>query len=190
MRDGDDNILEELNCFLERKTLAERVCRYLSYEYCGKLDPNSMSTDAINKYIIDFYLKDNNSEDHYNNLIKDLLVFKSFKEDLQFNINNDEFIRNTIYKMFSVPIAMGSIVFAMEKFIKENYKPNFDVLWDYYSVFFIIFIFVIARMYWLSFKRNSPEKKLRSVNQAILILENIKEGIINKNISTLNDNVE
>lgn len=188
MRNEDQNTLEKLNYFLEKKTLSERVCRYLSYGYCKKLDPKSMSTDAINKYMIDFYLKDNNEKDHYNKLRNDLLVFKSYKEDLKFNINNDEFTRNTIYKIFSVPIAMGSIVFAMEKFVQENYKPNFDILWDYYSIFFIVFVFVIARMYLLSFKRNSSEKKLRSVNQAILILENNKEDIINKNKSLLSDN--
>lgn len=160
-------------------------------KYCFTGKPlnslNIMSKKEIEDYIDKYYIKANSIKEEY--LISDLIACKSYRDSLEFSFRLDEFLLNCIAIFTAIMAIMIAVMLTVANteinltvgyskisgsLISKANKTNTVLNGRIYLVVFVgvIFWFLIK---W--FSEAIPTNKIRSLNNAIYIIESIKEDI-------------
>lgn len=164
----------------------------LSYKikssYSNKIidDPQYMNVKDIMWYFYENY-KFNQKIDQ-GKLLNDIVVFKSYKEDLKVKIDKD----NLLFESFAGFITIIAIAIAIAvgflsidpkvvglkikelKKIKDFYITNFDFVFNMLKVLIVASIIYVI-IYLIATERFSKYNKLMTVNNIIYNLETIKD---------------
>lgn len=143
-----------------------------------KSDLRSMTNKNIMEYIRNSYIiKD---EIEIGKLINDLVIFKTYKYNFEISLDDDNYLMN----VFGIQIAILTIVFMMDSddtFVLKMIK--------------ISILSVLIYKNWKSYyderlKETSKLNRLRTINNAVNILEAIKEDIYNNEKTTVSNEFE
>lgn len=165
------------------------IKKYLErYEYTD--NPREMSVDKISEYLHVNYV--NNSTINKNKLINDLVVFKSYKNYLEIEVDNDKYFWEFIFKYYTMTLAMVTIFLAFLSVSPERTQGTGLELWIQYKLEqindglnIVIFISCLILFYLVSVPighliatdRKSDSNRLKTVNNVINTLEAIKESL-------------
>lgn len=139
---------------------------------------NKLNIDQIKEYIYNnYYVKSSRVETiNRDELLKDLIVFKAYKEDLEITIKNDSLIKD----IFTLFISVLGIYVSIPSILQEigtnrlETANNGDtiILIGFATIFIVVFsvIWVFIRT-----DKKSDSSRLKVVNYGIYTLEVIKE---------------
>lgn len=160
----------------KRKIFPDKVKYKLAY---GKTKHLSFSNEEILDYIKHNYIK--NDDIIEENLLNDLITFKTFKTDREVLIRHFDVIQNGISAFLSLLAVIMSFSAAClsSKFISKYVIRQDFTIWivKYIFAVFMVFslmflIFVLARV-----GKNSASYDLKFIDNAIYTLETIKEDM-------------
>lgn len=179
-----------MKCFWKNKNpetnFIDNINYKLSYAYKvekGNKTNTLYSIKNLNIYQIKEYIyKNYYVEPIYNNyyvkssrvkiinrdkLLKDLVVFKAYKEDLEISIKND----NLFIVFITISLNMLSIIVDVGTKLKNLNKENLV------DIFFVIGYFLVVLSIWMIITKGkkSDSSRLKVVNYGIHTLESIKE---------------
>lgn len=189
--------------------LVENINYKLSYDYeIEKPDKfitiNSLKVEKIKDYIYkNYYVKSDDIDNiDKDKLLKDLVVFKAYKEDLEINIGNDSLIKDIITIFLSVLAIFVSIYSIsqktnsydiiintitnipntdLNKIISANninnasfIENNKELLVQISLILIMILLFIVMWSFIIRGKKSDSER-LKVVNYGIHTLEAIKE---------------
>ena len=152
-------------------------------------NPSDLFPKDLTKYIKNNYLEKEPLEKE--KLINDLVVFKSYKAYIEEFVKKDASFSNFISEISNLFIGLTAVIIAMGKdeytvtnnstiknvcFIVKSKQPKGFIDLFYLFLFLMIIRFVI---YILSVSRHDYSERLKTVNNAIYILEALKEEIYN-----------
>ena len=158
---------------------------HLSHSLNFKNDPQEMNLKEIKEYIEDNYV---NSE--YINkyeLINDLNIFKSLREELKIKCESDKFYTDTLSLMITVfsifsAVAVGflsvdeKIVEIKNRNTEAFYTANINFVFNSIKIILIMaaiyFVFYYLRVY-----KRSGINRLKTINHVVFTLETIKENL-------------
>lgn len=171
--------IEESNLDGEKNSnsdLVENINYKLSFEYEVKNTDtittiNNLNINQIKDYINkNYYEKFNKIDDiDRDKLIKDLVVFRGFKEELEINLKNEDLF--SFFMMFLLNIT--SVVLNLNKSLQiVDSKIIVDTM-------FLITIILGFSIIWLFIRtgKKSDSSRLKVVNYGLQTLEVIKEEI-------------
>ena len=149
----------------------------LSYEKGENL--KKLKTDEILKYVNDNYINDKDFKKE--NLINDLICFKTYKDDLEKDIRNQNIFSEFLSSVST--IAIGILT-------SEKTKSIEDIM-----LVLIVFVTYTSLRYtflYIATGRKSASNKLVTVKNSIYILETLKDEMVaeNKVFDTKNFNLE
>ena len=141
---------------------------------------NSLNIEQIKDYIYNnYYVKFKSCKTiKRDKLLKDLVVFKTYKEDLEIKIKNDSLIKDhfdLFLKVITIYISLHSISLKISN-NAENDK-------DYIAGLLIVITFIIVfSVIWtfITTGKKSDSTRLKVVNYGIHTLEAIKEEMDRK----------
>lgn len=139
----------------------------IEYELSYLLSPNcrtftALKKDEIINYVNEYYFRKNQID--YDNLINDINVFKSYRDDVDINVRKE----NDINWLFTILIAIVTI------FTNNLKGDNAD------EIKFIYFLIVAVEVTIYSLATNgshSKAYKLKVINNVIYTLETIKKDM-------------
>lgn len=153
-------------------------------------NPREMSADKISEYLCVNYV--NNSTINKNKLINDLVVFKSYKNYLEIEVDNDKAFWEFIFKYYTMTIAIVTIFLAFLavpperiqgtgleiwlQFKLELIKDDFNIV-KYISRLILFYFVSVLIGYLVTTDRKSDSNRLKTVNNVINTLEAIKESL-------------
>lgn len=157
----------------------------IEYELSYLLSPNcrtftALKKDEIINYVNDYYFRNNQID--YDNLINDINVYKSYRDDVDINVRKE----NDFGQFLTIIIAIIAILVSIIKF-------NNDIIKD-----LILALILLALAYYLYFwattGSHSEAYKLKVINNVIYTLEAIKEdmdknGYASMKYTEINSNV-
>lgn len=152
-------------------------------------NPSDLFPKDLTKYIENNYLEKEPLEKE--KLINDLVVFKSYKAYIEEFVKKDASFSNFISEISNLFIGLTAVIIAMGKdeytvtnnstiknvcFIVKSKQPK-----DFIDLFYLFLSLMIIRfvIYILSVSRHDYSERLKTVNNAIYILEALKEEIYN-----------
>lgn len=150
---------------------------------------NTMSTDKIEDYVENNYIKADSFKKE--DLLADLIVFKTYKENLEVAFRLDEFVLNciaigtaiiaiTMTISSSFPGASLKIVKIGSKILGEitTKKVVSNTVWSGSKILSIVYWVIVY--YLFKWKVSStPTSKIKTLNNSIYILEALKEDMYN-----------
>lgn len=180
----------------------------IEYELSYLLSTNRRTFTALKKveiinYVDEYYFKKNqiDYDNFYDNLINDINVFKSYRDDVDINVRKE----NDFYQFLTIAIAIISILASnfkvdnTDKIIKDLliYDLIIKVLFIK-DIFIALIPFALAGYAYFMFTNvsHSESNKLKVINNVIYTLEAIKEDMdkngdsgmeSNEIISTVNE---
>lgn len=145
---------------------------YLSNESDRDLD--KMDIICLNNYLNRFYLK----ADKINkkNLVSDLVTFKTYRDELELHLRYIDLFLNVV----AIIVASSSLLITSKSFWREslfpllgenNFIPNILMFLAWTAAVAGLAIFVIWN------KKDETPYKLKNIDNAIYILEAIKEEL-------------
>lgn len=152
-------------------------------------NPSDMTISQFSDYITENYTKKNTIEKV--ELINDLVVFKSYKAYLEEFVKKDASFSNFISEISNLFIGLTAVIIAMGKdeytvtkdstiknvcFIVKSKQPK-DFIDLFYLFLFLMFIRLV--IYFMRVSKHDNSEKLKTVNNAIYILEALKEEVYN-----------
>lgn len=150
----------------------------LSYSYNCKSNLEDMFDEEVREYTKYNYFT--NEKIIFNNLQKDLLAFKLYKEDIKLKMSADK----NVLSFLSVTGTVLSPLITLYSY-KNNVENKSITFWEYIlrhsekdiylDTFFIISVIFVLLIYFIDFKR--LDEKLNCLNYSINILEAIKEDL-------------
>lgn len=169
-------------------TMLNRQGRYyhLSHSLNNKIDPQEMSLKEIKEYIEDNYV----NSDYINKyeLVNDLNIFKSLREELKIKDETDKFYTDVIsfiVTIFAISSAVAvGFLSVEEKVVKLRkcnvnafYVANFDYIFKVMK--FLPIVGVIYILYcFMRVSKRSFSNKLKTINHAVFTLEAIEENLV------------
>lgn len=172
----------------------------LSYEFKNSDEKIITSpTDMENQDIIDHIQKKYLNEPTIEKvkLINDLVVFKTYRDNLDIEINNEDIFPNLLSNFMTVYVAFLSVEIAnksdyLSKILKLN-EANSDIsamsdkmheitgnILVIFSAIIVISL-VITIFYAIETGKKSNSNKIKTVNNAIHILEALKDEMVKEN---------
>ncbi len=150
-----------------------------------------ISISEIHDYITDNYT--NEKTVFKENLIKDLVAFKSYKEYLEINTKEESFFFSFIGQFISIYSALLAISITNNKLIEKFSISIFPISINFggigktglsentVTILFMLFVIAIFLLIFVFINtgKKSDNNRLRTVNNAIFILEALKEEIYN-----------
>ena len=138
----------------------------------------------VNKY---YFRKKIDYDNFYDNLINDINVFKSYRDDVDINVRK----QNDFYQFLTIAIAIISILASnfigdnTDKIIKELFSKELFIKYLFIkyqfikAIFIVIIIFVLVGFvhYLTTTCSHSESYKLKVINNVIYTLEAIKEDM-------------
>lgn len=151
-------------------------------------DPTEMSFEDFYKYAEDFYV-----DDYYiyrGNIENDLVVFKTYKADMEINLTKDIFLVNC----FSILIAVFAVMVAMNanktrafigkfkqgclfKIFLREIENNND-LFFVAGAFTLLSILLVAFLIAIWNSKTYYPNRIKSVNNVIFTLEAIRKNVV------------
>ena len=133
----------------------------------------------VNKY---YFRKKIDYDNFYDNLINDINVFKSYRDDVDINVRKE----NDFYQFLTIAIAIISILASnfkvdnIDKIIKD--RPIYDLIIKVLfikDIFIALIPFALAGYAYFMFTNvsHSESNKLKVINNVIYTLETIKEDM-------------
>ncbi|MDU7114127.1 MAG: hypothetical protein E6315_00795 [Peptoniphilus harei] len=179
-----------ISCNLKKRyyKLSYSVKSYNRNKYLN--DPQDMNVKDMKWYFEENYK--NNFEGDRGKLINDLIIFKTFKEDLELKILRDSFTLNCL----SVVISIFAVIFASESNIgrifsgeiiddnpkkiifRENVLERPETIGIVLIAIMLLFLIIYMMQTWDS--KHYFSNKLRTVNNIVFSLENLKDYINEK----------
>ena len=156
----DGNIREKLK-------LVRLNNKKIEYELSYLLSTNRrtftvLKKDEIINYVNEYYFRKN--EIDYDNLINDINVFKSYRDDVDINVRKE----NDIKRLFTILIAIVTIFTSNLKGVNAD---------EIKFIYFLI-VAVVVSIYSLDINgSHSDAYKLKVINNVIYTLEAIKEDM-------------
>lgn len=151
----------------EKLKLVRLNNKKIEYELSNLLSPNcrtftALKKDEIINYVDEYYFRKNQID--YDNLINDINVFKSYRDDVDINVRKE----NDYYQFLTIGISIIAILVS-------NHKDDNA----YIIIFIYLLIFaVVAGKYFLATNgSHSESNKLKVINNVIYTLEAIKEDM-------------
>lgn len=180
----------------------------LSYPKDGKiLNPNEMDIKEIIEYVKLNYIQDNSLDNEFDKgfLKNDLIILKNYQHDLRYDINISEgfckFI-NALFLFLSTVVILNKNTLItradegsrtndgeLKKFSISIFKLGmtfiksiFKAITTYKGVSILVVITFIASLSYFLLKhgKKSKSNKLKTINQAIRVLETIEKEIDSK----------
>lgn len=159
---------------------------HLSHSLNDKDDPQEMDIKEIKKYIQDNYV--NAEEINKHELINDLNIFKSLREELKLKGEADKFYTDVIsfiVTIFAISSAVAVGFLSVEEKVVKLWKCNVNAFYmanfDYvYKVMkFLPIACVIYILYcFLRVSKRSFSNKLKTINHVVFTLEAIEENLV------------
>ncbi|MDU5700012.1 MAG: hypothetical protein E6Z99_06165 [Finegoldia magna] len=161
----------------------------IEYELSYLLSTNRRTFTALKKveiinYVDEYYFKKNqiDYDNFYDNLINDINVFKSYRDDVDINVRKE----NDFYQFLTIAIAIISILASnfkvdnIDKIIKD--RPIYDLIIKVLfikDIFIALIPFALAGYAYFMFTNvsHSESNKLKVINNVIYTLETIKEDM-------------
>lgn len=190
--------LKDEKSWIKRQFDTARTYQLSYRKYNNKaLDPSTMSIDEIIDYANINYIKDEKMINR-GNLIHDLTVFENYKDDLKYDIENNKKLFDFTGWLVAVLAGVFSIINTLNKDRRVKYPeipPAGEIdIWYYLDriktifIRFIreniaaIFLLIIILLVLLFYKkktmgRKSKFNRLKTVNQVVRVLTNIKEKL-------------
>lgn len=173
----------------------------LSYKKAGfKSDPQDMDTEEIINYIQRNYIS-NKGRNNKAKLINDLIIFENYRDDLESIMKNRRDILDLWKYLITISVALVSLKNMLDKLEIEYYNPlpkagppmrilemiiemiiestlrivRFIIYSpEIRSILILCFLLSVIYNLIISYK-NSKTNKLKTINQSIRVLENIKQ---------------
>lgn len=133
-------------------------------------DPNDLSIEKIISYISYHYIEENIFE-YKGHIINDLVVFKTYRDELNLMVENHVFFVNIL----AILVAFLTIAYTVENVINEK---------QIICLNFLIFLLIIITcfFYWHYRERKKSDfNKLKTINNVIYILEALKDEMVKEN---------
>lgn len=144
---------------------------------------NSLNIEQIKDYIYNnYYVKFRKCKSiKRDKLLKDLVVFKTYKEDLEINIKKDSLIKD----IFTLFISILGIYVSITSILQKIGTNKLEIANNGETIVFIGFapiIILIFSVIWayISTDKKSDSSRLKVVNYGIHTLEAIKEDMDRK----------
>ena len=144
---------------------------------------NSLNIEQIKDYIYNnYYVKFKSCKTiKRDKLLKDLVVFKTYKEDLEIKIKNDSLIKD----IFTLFISILGIYVSITSILQKIGTNKLEIANNGETIVFIGFapiIILIFSVIWayISTDKKSDSSRLKVVNYGIHTLEAIKEEMDRK----------
>ena len=155
----------------------------IEYELSYLLSTNRRTFTALKKveiinYVDEYYFKKNqiDYDNFYDNLINDINVFKSYRDDVDINVRKE----NDFYQFLTIAIAIISILASnfkvdnIDKIIKD--RPIYDLIIKVLfikDIFIALIPFALAGYAYFMFTNvsHSESNKLKVINNVIYTLE-------------------
>ena len=150
----------------EKLKLVRLSNKKIEYELSNLLSPNcrtftALKKDEIINYVDEYYFRKNQID--YDNLINDINVFKSYRDDVDINVRKE----NDFNQLVTIVIAIMTI-------FTSNLKGDNA----YINIIIFIFLAVMVSKYYLIINgSHSESNKLKVINNVIYTLEAIKEDM-------------
>lgn len=190
--------LKDEKSWIKKQFDTERTYQLSYRKHNNKiLDPSTMSIEEIIDYANINYIKDEKMINR-ENLIHDLIVFENYKDDLKYDIENNKKLFDFTGWLIAVLAGVFSIINTLNKDRRVKYPSiphtgEFDIWYylDRIKTIFIrfireniaaIFLLIIILLVLLFYKkktmgRKSKFNRLKTVNQVVRVLTNIKEQL-------------
>lgn len=136
----------------------------------GKEILADMLIQDITDYLLNNYGKQKKLDKQH--LLNDLIIFKSHRDELEMNLKRKEIATNLFASFITVVAAIFAVVFA----VKDNI-PTWFIVFAILMLFSFLTFLVILII--ISNNKESEINKLKTVNNIIYILEEIKNERIN-----------
>lgn len=167
----------------------------------GKTDPQDMSIQDMIEYVVVNYKYNNNMDE--GKLINDLIIFKTYKDDLTLEMNSKERFINCYLTTITVFIGLSTLRLALAdlelkdpminvpdtafpnpmidfeeiyRFIKDFIKNAWELIKESKEilVLFLGSFLIVSVLNYFFTKKDSELNRLKTVNNVIHILESIK----------------
>ena len=159
---------------MTKNHLKEKDFCYINIEndlYYNLCYPTRVNLKKLKKHETIEYVNTNylyNENRVLNNLLKDLIIFKTYRDEIEKEIKNEGIAREIIIFFISVISAILSL-----KAINKEHLSNEQVNIVFFALIIYIFLKVAIELFATS--KNSDSSRLIVVNYAIYTLESIKE---------------
>ena len=176
---------EEQKFFLKTFDLQGRYYN-LSHSFGNKKDPQEMNIKEIKEYIEDNYV----NADFVNKyeLINDLNIFKSLREEIKIKDNSHKFLVDTVsflITILAIALAVAVGFLSVEdkvvslKFcdVEKFYKTNMNFVLSTIKMLPEIGALYIF-LYYMAVGKNFGLNKLKTINHVIFTLEAIEENLV------------
>lgn len=138
------------------------TCYELSYE--KDKDLKKFDRQEILNYINVYYINDRDLE--IDNFINDLITFKTYKDELDLIVEN----QNAFYSVLALLLALLAIATS----VKSGRIPD-KIAVIIFILLFALIVLIFGKYIYLRENKNSNFNKLKVVNNAIHVLEAIKD---------------
>lgn len=156
----DGNIREKLKLVRLNNKEIEYELSYLLSQNCRTF--TALKTIDIINYVNEYYFREKQID--YDNLINDINVFKSYRDNVDINIRKE----SDIHQFTTIGIAIIAILLS----IVNNDKIN------KYIIIALVLLAIIDYIYIrITISSLSDSHKLKVINNAIYTLETIKEDM-------------
>lgn len=175
------------------KLKSNNISYELSYEKVKDL--NYLNIEEILRYINDNYINDKKLKKE--DLINDLIAFKSYKDEIEvhFKIQDlfekvNSFQITVFFTLISLIVAFIQISSSIAMFItdkasdKSFFKESLsNIQICLIFIIYVLIVIIIANMiyYFIRNRKNSKYNKLMTINNAIHILEALKDEMVDEN---------
>ena len=190
--------LKDEKSWIKRQFDTERIYQLSYRKYNNKtLDPSTMSIDEIIDYANINYIKDEKMINR-ENLNHDLIVFENYKDDLKYDIENNKKLFDFTGMTIGAYVGILSIFeYGRKNRVRiprtggiEGSPTLLDIIKVYMNalgsflkshitiILIILSILLVVIMYKkISTGRKSKFNRLKTVNQVVRVLTNIKEQL-------------
>lgn len=160
----------------EKLKLVRLNNKKIEYELSNLLSPNcrtftALKKDEIINYVDEYYFRKNQID--YDNLINDINVFKSYRDDVDINVRKE----NDFNQLVTIVIAIMTIFTSNLK--GDNAYINI-IIFIFKFIFFLLLAVMVSKYYLIINGSHSESNKLKVINNVIYTLEAIKEDMDKK----------
>lgn len=152
-----------------------------------KSDPQEMSLEEIRNYVNKYYI--HASYVNIYELINDLNIFKSYKEEIKIENEIKQICRDTIASILTImaifsAVAVGflsvdkGVLAKFRKHVYNFYGTNFKFIFRMMWILTACIVAYLIFLYW-NVNKKSGFNRLKTLNYTILTLESIRDDIYN-----------
>ena len=153
----------------EKKKICYKLSFFIEKEKSGKhiSDPQYMNSKELIQYLNSNYNNDKKLD--VDKIINDLIVFKSYRQDLEISIKKDDLFSNFMTDLVTIFIGVVALMTSLKDII-----ITYDILISFLKVYALFTVLTLI-MYKLRTSKKYLYEHLKAVNINIYTLEAIKK---------------